>query len=179
MSQTIYTGSQQNYYVNGALDSTIILSQGQVPNVNDIIYDTSAGVEWRITVVGTLNEAGDTYTGMEFKEVVDEVNILPVLDAKGWEVNTDRSYANAGIGLGTTRTPSTTNDTMVMASISLTSTLLTAATVQVQVAGSVVAEISASTNIQMATFLVPANSSYELVTTSGTASLVYLKEISL
>lgn len=183
MSQTIYYGTQGNWYVNGPPDSVTILCCGQTLNVNDIVLDTSTNIEYRITALGIYDSSTETWTGTAFKQAVFDANILATLNSQGWNVNTSRSYANAGIGFSSVRSPSSTNDVMVVASISLTSTLLTAATVQFQVAGSVMTEVSlgglAATATQTATFIVPAGSSYELVNTSGTAAITYLKEVSL
>ncbi len=183
MSQVLYIGAQQNWYINGAPDSTLILNQGGEIHMNDIVLDTTSGIEYRVTAIGDFDVDTQTYINMAFKEVVDETNILSVLSEQGYEVNIPRSYANAGVGIGTPRTPSSTNDTLVIASISLNSTLLAPATVECQVDGNLVAEVSLSglvaTLVQTVTFIVPAGSAYQLATISGSASLVYLKELSL
>lgn len=182
MSVTINIGFQQIWNADSALDSTVKIGQGSEIFVGDTIIDPS-GRRYVITAFGAFDSINLIYNDCEFVELVDAANILPIIGGQGWAANTSRNYENAGIGFGTSRFPNSTNDTSVIASISLTSTLLTAAIVQVQVAGSVVSEVSlsglAATSIQMATFIVPVGSSYELVNTSGAASLVYLKELAL
>lgn len=83
--------------------------------------------------------------------------------------------------------PSLTNNTMVSAVVSLSSTILLEGTVQFQIdTGSGFNTIGQSsisgivaTNIQTINCLVPAGANYKLVNSSGTASIISLNEIQL
>src|SRR6478736_4329160 len=61
------------------------------------------------------------------------LNIQDMLSASlGWELNTARSYTGVTLAFNTARTPNTSNDTLVLANISQTSTLITSSNITVQ-----------------------------------------------
>ena len=109
-------------------------------------------------------------------------NILDMINTLGWQINTASSLNSAGIGFGTVRTPSSTNYTFVYATIGLSSTILTPSTVNINIAGNTIGQLSLSgltaTESAFAGFPVPSNASYELIVASGSPTLIYLKELS-
>jgi hypothetical protein len=124
-------------------------------------------------------------TNLSWEKWTTSNNILTIL-AQTWGLNTSRGYVQrSSPAFSTSYTPSTTNDTQVIATVSLTSTLLATAQVNVQVnTGSgfvTIAENSlsgvAATTIRSVTFTVPANASYQLVSVSGTASITQVMEL--
>jgi hypothetical protein len=126
-------------------------------------------------------------SGLGWEKFATSRTVLEILAAAGWGLNTSRDYAQrSSPAFSTSYTPSATNDTQVIATVSLTSTLLTASEVQVQVnTGSgfvTVAEQSVTgvdaTSIYPVTFTVPTSASYQLVSVSGTASIVQIMELS-
>ena len=122
---------------------------------------------------------------MVWNEIADSANILGILGAS-WGINTSRSYVQrSSPAFDTPYMPSATNDTNVIATVSLTSTLLTAAEVDVQIntgSGFVtliqesMSGISASSTCPLA-FTVPAGASYRLTSISGTTSIVQIMEL--
>lgn len=123
-----------------------------------------------------------------WQQITTSANILSNIDSAGWNVNTARSYSlMSSPAFNTSYKPSTTNDTMVSAVVSCTSTLITPGTVLFEVnAGSgfsTIGEFStsgiAASLFGTITCLVPANSSYQLVNSSGTASIISLNEVQL
>lgn len=125
---------------------------------------------------------------MVWWRMVFDSNITSVLNSVGWEINTSRSYsARTSAAFGTSYTPSASNDTQVIASVKLSSTVLLASTVDIQVdTGSgftTILELSvsglAATMTQSATFIVPAGASYKLVQSVGGSSIIYINELSL
>ena len=126
----------------------------------------------------------DTEDALVWNKTVTDVNILNVIKSQGWNINTSRSYSlRSSPAFNTPYTPSLTNDTLVVAVVSLASTILTAGTVLFQVDNVTISEASisglAATEGSSMTCLVPANSSYQLVNSSGTSSIVSLNEISM
>src|SRR5690348_11898641 len=181
MSATIWPGFQQNWYINGDPDSTLVLGQGGIIYKYDIIVDSTTGNEYIITGWSAYDSDTQTYTGCTFQQFTTNDTILPILSASGWQINTTRGYVpRSSPAFNTSYTPSATNDTQVIAVISLTSTLLLAAQVNIQVdSGSGFLTISeeslsgiAATSIRTVTITVPAGSSYKLVNTTGTVSIV-------
>jgi hypothetical protein len=123
-----------------------------------------------------------------WQEIVMPQNILAILNNVGWQINTPRSYVpRTSPAFSTPYTPSTINDTQVCAAISLTSTLLGSSEVEVQINNGsgfvtifpLILSGVAATHVEPATFIVPANSSYQLVNLSGTASISSIMELSL
>lgn len=113
-------------------------------------------------------------------------NVLSNLDIAGWEINTSRSYSQrSSAAFATDYTPSLTNDTQVIASISLTSTLITASEVDVLVntgvGNIVIAKESlgglVATSDKSISFIVPAGASYRLSQVSGTSSIIQIMEL--
>lgn len=131
----------------------------------------------------------NTTDAMVWWKMIFDVNILSVLDSQGWEINTPRSYAHrTSAAFNTSYTPSVTNDTQVLATVSLTSTLLTSATIDIEIdSGSgfvIVASGSlsglAASDSKPFSFIVPANSAYKIVSASGASnSITSIYELSL
>ena len=94
-------------------------------------------------------------------------------------LNTLRNYSSISLALDTSRIPSATRDVLVIVNISQTSTLLTAATANVQIdTGSGFTTICspsisglAATQINTCTFIVPKGASYQVVVASGNNSI--------
>jgi hypothetical protein len=139
---------------------------------------------WLNTVSNSLFVCVSCLTpgALAWQKIAADNNILGMIENEGWNINTASSLSSPGISFGTVRTPSPTNDTSVYVTIGLSSTILTAATVNINIAGSTIGQLSLSglsaTESDFANFRVPANSSYELVVTSGSPTLIYLKELS-
>lgn len=129
----------------------------------------------------------NTNGSLVWQEFAMPQNILSMINSAGWKINTARSYVQrTSPAFSTSYTPSTTNDTEVTISVSLTSTLITAATVNFQIdSGSGFITIlplsipatSISPDIRGATLTVPPGSSYRLVQASGTSSIVSIYEL--
>lgn len=141
---------------------------------------------WNTTSGDIFQCVNNTSSSMIWQKICSSSNILSLISNSGWNINTSRSYSlRSSPSFSTSYTPSITNDTTVIAVLSLTSTLLTSATVEFQVnSGSgyiTIGESSisglAATNIQTITCFVPANSEYQLINSSGTASIVSLNEL--
>lgn len=188
MSTTIWPSSQNYWYTVGNPQSVMILGQGGSISVGDIVLDNVENEFYVLTDVGTYDSSSQTYTGVTFKKQVFDENILSVLSDQGWKVNTTRSYTNrSSPAFSTSYQPSTTNDTQVVASVALTSTLLTAATVDFQVDSgsgfSTMAVISlsglAATSTQVINCLVPAGAHYKLISASGSDSITSINEMTL
>lgn len=126
--------------------------------------------------------------------VVTPANIASVMSgATSSKLNTARSYSTrSSPAFGTSYTPSATNDTLVIASVSASNTLLTTSTINFQINPgtglATVAPFSASGIVvgvglvQPHTFsvIVPANSSYAITSAgSGTNTLLSIKELTL
>lgn len=114
-------------------------------------------------------------------KMVFDANILAVLSTQGWQLNTARSYTpRSSPAFSAEYTPSATNDTYVTATLSLTSTLLVNATVELQVnsgSGYSTVDVAAVPNIsatlpQCLKGIVPAGASYQLVQSSGSDSTI-------
>lgn len=123
-----------------------------------------------------------------WEKIVTSGNISSIIMSNGWKINTSRSYSlRSSPAFNTSYLPSATNDTMVSAIVSLTSTLLTAGTVQFQIdTGSGFTTIGqssisgiAANNTETITCLVPLNSHYKLINSSGSASITSINEIQL
>lgn len=123
----------------------------------------------------------NTADAMVWWRMVFDANILSVINSQGWKINTNRNYTpQSSPAFNTAYSPSSTNDFTIVASISLSSTLLTTATVEIQVntgsGFSTIAQASLSgidaTFTQVVNFSVPAGASYKLVQSSGTSSSI-------
>jgi hypothetical protein len=123
-----------------------------------------------------------------WQKYVTDANIKNVLENTGWKLNTGRAYSSVSSPVfNSSRTPSATNDVQILASVSLTSTLLTPASVTIQIDGgsgfNTVATLSlagvAAANTQTSSLIVPRDSSYKLVQASGVSSIVSLYELVL
>lgn len=149
----------------------------------------------------TVNSMDDwaTYTTSDFWLCVDNAdeamvwwrivfdsNLLQILNEKGWQLNTARSYSNVSTpAFNTVYSPSSTNDTHVTAIVQLASTLLGSSTIQAQIdsgSGYVTraeAGVSgvAATNIQTLSFICPANASYKLIASGGTTSIISINQL--
>jgi hypothetical protein len=127
-----------------------------------------------------------TAGALAWQEIVMPQNILGVLNNAGWDINTARSYVQrSSPAFSTSYAPSVTNDTQVVVILSLTSTILTASQVNIQIdSGSgfvTTAEESLSgleaLSTRSVTFTVPADANYQLVNSSGTASIIQIMEL--
>jgi hypothetical protein len=106
----------------------------------------------------------------------------------GLNINTIRSYTTlSNPAFATNYTPSTTNDTFVVANISQTSVLLGSASVNATIGGVTISNASlggvAATQTNSLSFIVPANSAYQLTQSSSgigaSNSILSIRELSL
>jgi hypothetical protein len=142
---------------------------------------------WNTSTNSMFWSANTTADSMIWIEEASNANILSILDTLGWEINTNRDYSSQTLAVNTGRTPSATNDTNVTITFSHTSTLLTAATVTVDVntSGSWVTIAQsglsglAATSTAVVTVLVPKNAQYRWTSSSGTNSVTSIYEISM
>ena len=184
MSTIIYPQFQQVWSGTGAPSSTIVLGQGGTIYLGDFYIDTNTYNLYNFISLGSFDSDTQTYSDCTFQEIATSANVLSVLNNVGWNLNTSRSYSlRSSPAFSTYYTPSVTNDTLVCAIVSVTSTVLTAGTVLFQVNSETVGEASitglAATNIQTITSLVPANAEYQLINSSGTASIISINEVQL
>jgi|SRR5882757_2312555 len=130
-----------------------------------------------------------TADAMVWWKMVFDANILSVLDTQGWKLNTSRSYApRSSPAFATSYTPSVTNDIQVLATLSLSSTLLTSAMIDIQIDNGTgfitIASGSlsglAATDAKCFSFIVPANSTYKIISASGSSnSITSIYELTL
>lgn len=159
--------------------------------VNSIIFGNNFMVYW------WDQSANDIYqltnwenTPLVWQKFVTDLNLSSSIANIGWKINTSRSYSNqSSLGFNVSRRPSLTNDTTALLSATLTNTLLTTATVTIEISSdnSTFVSIGTIANLTEAVssvtyainFIVPVGYYYKLVTSgSGTAILVNLQELS-
>lgn len=144
---------------------------------------------WFNTVSGNYFWCIDNTTNaMVWQKVVTSANLASMIGMSNWKINTSRSYSlRSSPAFNTDYTPSATNDTLVVAIVNCTSTLVTPGTVLFQVnTGSgyvTIGEASVSGVVssifQTISAIVPVNSPYKLLNSSGTCTIVLINEISL
>ena len=99
----------------------------------------SYGNTWRNTTTNALflciNGGDNQNNGLEWLYMYTlNTNVLDELIAAGWKINTSRSYSlRSSPAFNTSYKPSSTNDTMVSVVVILTSTIITAGTVNFQI----------------------------------------------
>lgn len=180
----IIQANRQDWNSSGVPGNTIVLQQGGTLFVNDRVLDINTGRRYICTVVGIFDNV-DTYSGCAFIEDIDETNLLPKIESEGWEANTARDYITQNRAFNTSYQPSDTNDVELSGSISLTSTLILAATVDIQVdtgSGFVMRErlsVSgiASTQIFPFSITIPVGAHYKLIQVSGVSSIININEV--
>jgi hypothetical protein len=131
--------------------------------------------------------ANNTAGSQVWWKMVFDANILSVLNAKGWELNTSRGYAaRSSPAFSTAYTPSATNDTQVVVNCQTTSGAGGTATVTIQVdSGSGFVTLStqgisgvSATSYPALSFIVPANAQYKIVdSVSGVGSSATINSI--
>lgn len=122
-----------------------------------------------------------------FKQA-NSANIASMIGSSlGWDLNTPRAYTPVTLAFNTARAPSETNDVLVLANISQTSTLIASSNITVQIdsgsgfedkANLILSGVAASLT-QCCTFLVPKGSSYKIIKSSGAGSIAAINEITL
>lgn len=130
----------------------------------------------------------NTNTGQTFTCLSPTTNAL-VWAQTGYQGMTGvlRDYTTPSLSFSTPRTPNTDYDTFVLVSFTQTSTLITAATIDIQVntSGSwvTIASLSlsglAATQVQSGSFIVPKGAQYQFISSSGSNTITLLKELSL
>lgn len=163
-------------------------NSGDDSYVNSLPFGTEFMCYWWNQTSGDIFQMTNWgNTPLVWTKFANNQNVLAMLNSAGWLINTSRSYSQrSSPAFSTSYTPSTTNDTQVIAVISLTSTVLLAAQVNIQVnTGSGFSTIAeeglsglAATSVRSITFTVPANASYQLVSVSGSTSITQIKELS-
>lgn len=123
-----------------------------------------------------------------WQEVATVSNVLSVISSSGWKINTSRSYSQrSSPAFNTVYTPNATNDVTVSCIVNVTSTLVTPGTVLFEINGGsgfiTTGEASASgiaaSIFSTITQIIPANSQYKLVNSSGTASIISIYELTM
>jgi|SRR5271154_3219822 len=135
--------------------------------------------------------ANNTADSQVWWRMVFDANILAILFAAGWQINTPRGYSDqSSLGFNISRQPSATNDVSLSCSVTLANTLLTTATVEIQISldnstfitictlANLTEEVNSSTYSTNLT--IPSGYYYQLTTSgSGTHTLVNLQELIL
>lgn len=131
----------------------------------------------------------NTQGSLVWQQIAMPQNILSMINGAGWKINTARNFSQrSSPAFNTSYMPSSTNDTTVIVSVNLTSTLLVPATVNLQVdTGSgffTIIPFNLPSSIALTlpfsgTIPVPPGSSYKLNQTSGGGSIVNIYELSL
>jgi hypothetical protein len=183
MSDPVYQGTNQGYFTCDRDPTT------SEPVIDSIPFPSPWLIYWWNQTSNNIFQCVDlTASAMIWQQIATTNNIFSIINILGWEINTSRNYSlRSSPAFATSYQPSVTNDTQVSAVISLTSTLITAATVDLQVdtggGFSTISQISVSglsaTAIHTITCLVPANAHYKLIQVSGTSSIVSINEIQL
>jgi hypothetical protein len=166
------------------------------PNSGDDDYINSIGFGSDFLVFWWDQSANNLYqltnwgnSPLVWNEFVDNANLLSLIAASGWQINTPRNYSASGISLNSSRQPSTTNDIFVVASINLVNTVSTTTTVTVEVspdnstwttAGQIADTTGVASNTtSMINFVVPQTYYYRLVGSgNGTITLISCNELS-
>ncbi len=151
-----------------------------VPNFLEIWWNQSSGEVFFCP--------DNTQDAMVWQKNITDANLSDALTSIGLNINTNRSYTTRSTpAFATNYTPSTTNDTFVVANISQTSVLLGSAAVNAVIGGVTIANASlsgvAATQTNSLSFIVPANSTYQ-ITQSATGvgasnSILSIRELSL
>lgn len=183
MSSPIYQGLSSGYF---SCDRDPTSSE---PEVNAIPFPSTWLTLWWNQTSENLFYCNDpTQSTLVWHEIVNPSNISSIISSNGWNLNKARSYSQiSSPAFNTSYTPSATNDFMVNCIVNVTSTLVTPGTVLFQIndgSGYVTrgeASVSgiAASIFQTITCLVPANSSYQLLNSSGTATIVSLNELTM
>ncbi len=182
LSATIWPGFQQDWYIDGAPDSTLVLGQGGTIYVGDTVRDTVVGKSYSVVSVGAFDPDTQTYTDVTFKEYIFSANINDFID-----INQPRSWQTVSLAVNTARTPNTSKDVHVKVVADLNSTLLTPARVNLQIRTAVSPDVWTTYDSQglsglltttpgTSNLLVPANSTYRF-TTSGSVTNINVFEL--
>lgn len=132
------------------------------------LNDTEAEMEWQQII--TSNTAADI--------ILTPENLLLLKLALGYQIDSIRSYLPRSTpSFNTNYTPSSTNDTFVLATVNISLSLLQSSTIIAQInSGSGFVTVATAANGSVAinntstlSFIVPANSTYKIVS-SGTGS---------
>lgn len=148
---------------------------------------------WFVTWENTVST--DTYDckaciqgSMLWEKRIYSTNLVSTLASLGWQVNTARNYSTITLDLNASRTPSATNDILVVANISHSNISITTTEVDGQIDTGNGAGFTTISSTQMAgplptivipiTFLVPAGASYQLVSSgNGIVTILSINEI--
>lgn len=141
---------------------------------------------WNTTSNDIFINIVSTTDSMVWEKYATSSNIESVLLNAGWNLNTSRSYSlRSSPAFNTSYSPSSTNDCYVICVVSVTSTLLTPGTVLFQsndsgsfltIGEASVSGVAASSS-QTISCIIPANKSYKLLNSSGTASIISINEL--
>lgn len=175
------SGNTSLYLFDSARDPT-----ATEPNVAAIGIPTDWLFDWYNHTTGNVyNYKGGTSGSYIWDLIITDKNLNSALANAGWALNTSRDYSPITLAFGTSRTPNLNNDVEVIANISQSSILITAATVSVQVntsgtwvvLGTPSLSGLAGSQINMITFIVPKGASYRFVLTSGTNAILNINEL--
>ena len=183
MSDPIYQGTDQGYFT---CDRDPTISE---PIIDIIPFPNPWLIYWWNKTSNNIFQCVDITSGdMIWQKISTDKDILSIINSAGWKLNISRAYSlRSSPSFNTSYQPSTTNDTNISVIISLTSTSVTPAQVDLQVdTGSgfnVVQTCSisglAATTINTLNLIVPASAHYKLVNSSGSASITSINELSL
>ena len=152
--------------------------------INTIPFGTDFLVFWWDQSVNDLYQLTNWgNTQLVWQKLVTNLNILDIISTVGWQINTNRAYTQRTSPIfSTSYTPSTTNDTFVIASFGLSDTLLSPVSLTVAVGGVTIATVGlagiTATETGVISFQVPANSTYEFTVVSGSPTIVSVYELS-
>jgi hypothetical protein len=174
------------------------LYDGRPPNSDDDAFVNSIGFGSTFFVLWWDQSVNDIYqltnwgsTPLVWQKLATNLNILAMIAAAGWQINTPRSYSDqSALGFNVSRRPSLTNDTAISLSVTLANTLLTTSSVAFIISPddttfttiSTLANLNEAVNSSTysANPIVPAGYYYKMVTSGGgTITLVNLLELSL
>jgi hypothetical protein len=133
------------------------------------------------TTTGYWLSPDNTASALIWWKMVFDANILSVLSARGWKINTTRGYTDqSSLGFNAPRRPSLTNDTAINVSVLLDNT--NPVNFQISPDGvtyETISTLAIQSNTCSESVILPAGYYYQLTVSGGaTPTLVILKELS-
>lgn len=164
----------QNWTCTSDPSPTCSLSMGGTIYVGDTITNLTTGD--RFTIISfTYDSINDIYNDCVWQKIITDYNLLTSLADVGIEPPSSQAYTNVSLSFSTSRTPHSTKNTFVIATISQSSVLLGSATANALVGGSQIASVGVGGVVETQTntlsFMVGPTDSYELTqSTTGVGS---------
>lgn len=155
------------------------------------VYQGYAGLIlfWENTISGDFFISPDNIASpLAWNKIAVDANLLTMISAAGWQLNTSRNQSASGISLNTARRPSLTNDIQVTPSIRQVNTLLTSTALTAEISSnnstwSTSGSLADNTGVAsdyttMFNFICPAGYYYRLVASgTGTVTLISCNEL--